>query len=71
MQSFLQPAILALTWIWTFWEMNLMSLILMDTEPVSRFAQTQSAANIFPILYSKVHAMRKGEIHFLKCSNIA
>lgn len=40
MLSFLQPAILALTRIWIFWEMNLMSLILKDTEPVSRFAQT-------------------------------
>lgn len=66
MQSFLQPAILALTQIWIFWEMNLMSLILKDTEPVSMFAQTWSAASFFPILSPKVHAMKKGEMYFLK-----
>lgn len=71
MHSFLQPAILALTCIWIFWEMNSMSLTLKDTEPVSRFAQTWSAANFLLTFPSKIHAMKKGEIYVSKCSKIA
>lgn len=65
MHSFLQPATLALTRIWTFWEMNSVWLTLKDTEHVSRFAQTASAANFLPTFPSKIHATRRGEVYFL------